>query len=352
MDAEILIHELHEHHLDPAVLRQQWHIDAPWQSSGSLEAPTIQLGKLLYRQAMQREGQLYGLRLRRTLIDGFKMAWLTNQPHRRHHGTIVLLHGLSAEKAHWLRFARYLVRDYRLLLVDLPAHGQTGYQVGRDYSTLAQANRVLALLDYLQIDQVHVAGNSMGGFIAQRLALIAPRRVQSLALFDAAGLPVRNNSALEQSLRTGHNPFIIHSLEEFNALMKRAAFHLPWIPNQVRLMLAKQYHERRERWFDVFIQVMSEVYPASWVEQQIAQVKLPTLVLWGEQDGLLDVDMLDHYAELLPHAKIVRMRQTGHLPMLERPAISARHYTEFLKNSFSLKRLAHRPPIERPWVAG
>lgn len=345
MDAEILIHELHEHPLDPKVLREQWRVDAPWQSSGSLEQPTIQLGKLLYKQALQREGQLYGLRLRRTLIDGFKMAWLINQPHRRHRGTILLCHGLSSEKTHWLRFARYFVRDYRVVIVDFAGHGQTGYQPGRDYSTLAQAKRLVDLLDYLDIDQVHVVGNSMGGLIAQRFALIAPLRVKSLGLFDAAGLQARHNSALEQSLRIGHNPFIIHSLEEFSIFMKLAAYRLPWVPSQVRLMLAKQYHERRERWFDIFIQVMSEVYPNSWVEQQIHQVKIPTLVLWGEEDALLEIDMLDHYAELLPHAKIVRMSQTGHLPMLERPACSAKHYSEFLKNSFSIKRLAHRPPI-------
>lgn len=342
MDAERLIHELHEHNLDPAVLREQWHLNAPWQSSGALELPTIQLGKLLYRQAMQREGQLYGLRLRRTLIDGFKLAWLTNKPHKKQRGTIVLLHGLSAEKAHWLRFARYLVRDYRVLIVDLPAHGQTGYQVGRDYSTLAQAKRVLALLDFLQIEQVHIAGNSMGGFIAQRLALIAPLRILSLGLFDAAGLPVRNNSALEQSLRTGRNPFILHSLEEFDAFMALAAYKLPWMPSQVRVMLARQYYERRERWFDVFTQMMAEVYPDSWLERQIGDIKNPTLVLWGEQDGLLDVDMLHHYAELLPHAQTVQMSQTGHLPMMERPARTARYYSEFLKNNFSLKRLAYR----------
>lgn len=346
MDAERLIHELHEHNLDPAVLREQWHIDAPWQSSGSLEAPTIQLGKLLYRQAMQREGQLYGLRLRRTVIDGFKVAWLTNKPHKKQRGTILLLHGLSAEKSHWLRFARYFVKDYRVVLLDLPAHGQTGYQAGRDYSTLAQANRVLSLLDHLQIEQVHIAGNSMGGFIAQRLALIAPLRVLSLGLFDAAGLPVRNNSALEQSIRTGRNPFILHSLAEFDAFMALAAYKLPWMPSQVRVMLAKQYHERRERWFDVFTQIMAEVYPDSWLQAQIQRIKIPTLVLWGEQDGLLDVDMLDHYAELMPHAQTVRMHRTGHLPMMERPAVSARHYAEFLKNSFSLKRLANRPVAE------
>jgi len=331
MDAERLIHELHEHNLDPAVLREQWHVDAPWQSSGALEVPTIQLGKLLYRQAMQREAQLYGLRLRRTLIDDFKVAWLTNKTHKRQRGTIVLLHGLSAEKSHWLRFARYLVRDYRVLIIDLPAHGQTGYQAGRDYSTLAQAKRVLALLDFLQIEQVHIAGNSMGGFIAHRLALIAPLRILSLGLFDAAGLPVRNNSALEQSLRTGRNPFILHSLEEFDAFMALAAYKLPWMPSQVRVMLARQYYERRERWFDVFRHLQNEIYPECWLERDVHRITMPTLVLWGEKDGLLDIDMLDHFAELIPHAKTVRMPYTGHMPMMERPARTARHYKNFLK---------------------
>lgn len=345
MDADVLVHELHDHVLDPAILRQQWHVDAPWQSSGLLEAPTIQLGQLIYRQAMQREAQLYGLRPARRRIDGFNLAWLSNRPSSRHRGTIVMLHGISSEKSHWLRFARYLTRDYRLILLDLPAHGQTGYEEGRDYSTLAQAKRILQLMDVLHIQQAHLVGNSMGGFIAQRLALIAPLRVASLALFDAAGLQARHNSALEQSLRSEHNPFIVHSLAEFNTLMAMAAKKWPWIPSQVRLMLAKQYHERSARWFDVFTQVMLEIYPSSWVEAEISRLKMPTLVLWGELDALLDIDMLHHYSELLPHAQIVSMPNTGHMPMIERPARTAHHYSEFLKNNFSLKRLAHRTPL-------
>ncbi|MEC7118448.1 MAG: alpha/beta hydrolase [Pseudomonadota bacterium] len=339
---EVLVEALHQRILDEDVLRKLWHMDAPWQSSGRMEAATVKLGKLLYRQAMTREAQLYGLRLRRTLIDGFRMAWLTNHSSKKQRGTLLLLHGLSAEKAHWLRFARYFVKDYRVLIVDLPAHGQTGYQAGRDYSTQAQAERILALLDYLNIDQAHVVGNSMGGFIAQRLACLAPKRVASLALFDAAGLPARSHSALETALRTERNPFLLHSLAEFDAFMGLAAYKLPWMPSQVRVMMARQYYERRERWFDIFMHMLREIYPHSWLMEQIGQIKMPTMVLWGEKDGLLDVDMLAHYEELLPHAQIVKLPNTGHLPMMERPARSARYYSEFLKNNFSLKRLAVR----------
>ncbi|MEY2864446.1 MAG: lipase [Pseudomonadota bacterium] len=326
-----LVQQLHERPIEEQVLRQRWHLDAPWQSSGVLEPLTIVVGKLMYRQAMQHEGRLYGLKTYRTKIDGFQMYWLANAKPKKSRGTLLLLHGLSAEKAHWLRFARYFVKDYQVIIPDLPAHGQTGYQEGGDYSTARQAQRLLMLMDHLKIDRVHVVGNSMGGFIAARLACVAHQRLASLGLMDAAGLQARTNSVLEAALETGRNPFILHSLAEFDQFMSMAAVKLQWMPRQVRVMLAKQYSDRRERLFELFRQMQNEIYPDSWVENDIVRVKLPTLVLWGEQDRLLDVDMLAHFGELIPHAVTVKMAQTGHMPMMERPARTARHYRAFLK---------------------
>lgn len=328
---EELIEQLHEEVIDPRVLRARWQIDAPWQSSGVLESANILAGKLLYRQAMQTEARLYDFRLRRKLIDGFWLHWYVNDHPVRSRGTLLLLHGLSAEKSHWLRFARYFAKDYDVIIPDLPAHGQTGYQIGRDYSTQAQAERLVYLMNGLQVGRVHVAGNSMGGFIAARLAQIAPERVASLALFDAAGLPPRTDSVLEHAIRVGHNPFMVRSLADFDQLMSLSAVRVPWIPATVRVMLAKQYADRRGRLFDLFTQLQAEIYPKSWLLEAAPTLTLPTLLLWGEQDHLLKVDMLDHFGDMMPHAKKVNMRNTGHMPMLEYPARSARHYRGFLQ---------------------
>jgi abhydrolase domain-containing protein 6 len=328
---DALVQQLHERWIDEQALRERWHLDAAWEPSGRFEAWTLAAGRVLYQQAMHHESRLYGFRVYRHRIEGFNVSWYANQPGKKHRGTLLLLHGLSAEKAHWLRFARYFVSDYQVIIPDLPAHGQTGYQAGQDYGTAAQARRLLALLAHIGIDRVHVMGNSMGGFIAARLAVVAPERVASLALFDAAGLQARTNSALEHALETGRNPFILHSVAEFDQLMAKAAVRPPWMPAPVRVMLARQYYERRERWFDVFWHLQNEIYPECWLARDIQRMTLPTLVLWGEQDGLLDVDMLDHFAELIPHAQTVRMPRTGHMPMMERPGRSAAIVRAFLR---------------------
>lgn len=325
-----LVEQLHERFIDEKALRERWHLDAAWESTGLFERVTIAVGRVLYNQAMHHESRLYGFAVHRHRIDGFNLNWYSNKASKKHRGTLLLLHGLSAEKAHWLRFARYFAKDYHVIIPDFPAHGQTGYKAGQDYGTAAQTRRLLMLLEHLNIYKVHVVGNSMGGFIAARLATVAPERVASLALFDAAGLQARTNSVLEQALETGRNPFILHSLPEFDQLMQKAAVKLPWMPAQVRVMLAKQYYDRRERWFDVFRHLQHEIYPECWLERDIQRISMPTLVLWGEKDGLLDIDMLDHFAELIPHAKTVKMPYTGHMPMMERPARTARHYKGFL----------------------
>ena len=326
-----LVKQLFEQPLDPNELRMRWKIDTPWQSTGVFEPLTVITGKLMYRQAMYRESQLYGFKLKHHHIDGFNIHWLCNSKPKKSRGTLVLLHGLSAEKAHWIRFARYFVKDYHVIIPDLAGHGQTGYQPGADYGTQAQAQRIIELLDYLKIDQVHVLGNSMGGFISARLATSWPERIASVGLMDAAGLQARTYSALVDSIESGRNPFLLHSLAEFDHLMALAAYKQQWIPSQVRLMLAKQYSDRRERLFNVFLQIQNEIYPHEWISEKVSQLKVPTLVLWGELDKLLDIDMLAHFKELIPHAKTVAMPKTGHMPMMERPLTSARHYREFLK---------------------
>ncbi|MGB1581444.1 MAG: alpha/beta fold hydrolase, partial [Nevskiales bacterium] len=66
------------------------------------------------------------------------------------------------------------------------------------------------------------------------------------------------------------------------------------------------------------------------LEQQLAEIKTPTLILWGRYDRLLDVSAVDVMRPLLPQAEVVIMEDTGHVPMIERPALTAQHYMAFI----------------------
>lgn len=316
--------------IDVKELYQQWGVSTPWRSTGRFEPLQIFAGKLLYRQTLYNESRFYGFKLHHHQIDGFQVHWLSNKKNKKSKGSILLIHGLSADKSHWVRFARYLAKDYHVIIPDLPAHGQTGYLSNADYSVERQARRMIELLDHLGINQVHVLGNSMGGFISIFMAHKWSHRIASLGLLNSAGLKPRTHSVLEAAFHGAKNPFIVNSVSEFNELLSLAASKQQWMPYSVRLMLAKQLADRRERLFKLSLQVMQEITEFNCAEKSKDAFKMSTLVIWGEEDKLLDVDMLEHFVEIIPHAHSVKLPNTGHMPMLECPKIAAKHYKRFI----------------------
>ncbi len=96
---------------------------------------------------------------------------------------LLFLNGLSGDHLYWRRQLRTFGKEYRCLAVDNRDVGQSSYAAG-PYSARDLAGDVLELFDRLALPPAHVVGLSMGGLIAQELALTAPRRVKSLVLVD------------------------------------------------------------------------------------------------------------------------------------------------------------------------
>jgi pimeloyl-ACP methyl ester carboxylesterase len=108
-----------------------------------------------------------GLHSRTIDVDGFTIGY--DEGGRQRSSTVLMLHGFSADRDVWTRFAAGC-RDHHVLIPDLPGHGRTPFIAGAGYSAPAQADRMVAFLDAVGVSRVHVIGNSMGGFIAAALA--------------------------------------------------------------------------------------------------------------------------------------------------------------------------------------
>ncbi|AVJ22420.1 MULTISPECIES: acetoin dehydrogenase dihydrolipoyllysine-residue acetyltransferase subunit [Pseudomonas] len=100
---------------------------------------------------------------------------------------LVLVHGFGGDLNNWLFNQPALAAERRVIALDLPGHGESGksLQTG-DAAELSHA--VLALLDHLALDRVHLAGHSMGGLVTLTVASLAPARIASITLIASAGL--------------------------------------------------------------------------------------------------------------------------------------------------------------------
>ncbi len=102
---------------------------------------------------------------------------------------LVLLHGTGASLHTWDGWVNEMKASRKLIRLDLPAFGLTGPSPSRKYDIDLYYQVVIQLLDRLGVDQVDIAGNSLGGCVAWYTALQSPGRVRKLVLIDAVGYP-------------------------------------------------------------------------------------------------------------------------------------------------------------------
>lgn len=142
-----------------------------------------------------------GLRLA-YYVDDFTDPW--TQP-----DTVVLLHAAMGSAKRWFKWVPPLMRRYRVVRLDQRGHGAS--QVPRPddpFSLDLLVSDVVELLDRLGIERAHVVGSSAGGYVAQKLALHHPERVETLALY--ASMP---------GLKSSHAPTWIPKIKQLG--MKR-----------------------------------------------------------------------------------------------------------------------------------
>ena len=243
---------------------------------------------------------------------------------------VVLIHGFGADARNWIRFANQLEGDYYLVIPDLPGHGETTPRTAEmDYDISTQAERLFTLLDTLDVDRAHVAGNSMGGAIAIEMARRQPARLLSLGLVDSAGLTLQTAEFLNAQEQAGKNPLIPHSAEDFHTTLDWATERSVGIPDFAVTIMG----EEKAANADVAEKVWQDINldPALRLKGRgvLAEIKTPTLILWGSEDRLLSLENVRVFEQELPNARAVVLEGVGHVPMAEAPEESADAFRAF-----------------------
>lgn len=258
------------------------------------------------------------------------------------HTPIVLLHGIFAEKDHWVDFARPLTHQHRVIAPDFPGFGESTRRDDQAYDYAAHTERLAKLLDALGLERVHLAGNSMGGTIAALFAAQHPERVASVAFIGAPhGIRSPRPSTMDRLIDAGQRPLVAHDAAAFAAMMALVFEKRPFLPYPI-LQASEQDALRNaasnQRLWD------AQLKDRYLLEQHLGKLApLPTLALWGQSDRVFDVSGLQPLQRLLPRAHAQTLPGIGHLPMMEAPADTAQRYGQFLQTLATTTPVALAP---------
>lgn len=218
----------------------------------------------------------------------------------------MLVHGFGGDLNNWLVQSPDCSRlSRRVIALDLPGHGESGkYLQTGELEELSQA--VLALLDYLKVDRVHLAGHSMGGLVSLNLARVAPQRVASLTLIASAGLGTQINSDYLQGFIDASNR---------NALKPQLVqlFSDPALVTRQMLEDMLKF-KRLEGVEQALRQITGALFSGGrqLVDLRSVVGQQPSLVIWGSEDAIIPASHaqgLEAQVEILPGQ--------GHMVQLE-----------------------------------
>lgn len=268
-----------------------------------------------------------GLSPREVQVEGLTIHYYEGGPAAGE--TLLMIHGFGANRDNWLRFSRAFTSRYHVIALDLPGFGESSKPDAR-YDVATQTERLHAFIQTLGIDKPHLVGNSMGGHIAALYAARYPDQVLSVALLDNAGVTSPRKSEMFEMIERGEaNPLVVRKAEDFEKLMSFVFVTPPPLPDSLKQHFAAQSMANQAHYDAVFTQLRDHYVP---LEPELPKIQVPTLVLWGDRDRVLDVSSVEVMQPLLRKPTVVVMKDCGHAPMLERPEETAQHYQTFLDN--------------------
>jgi 3-oxoadipate enol-lactonase len=240
---------------------------------------------------------------------------------------IVWIQGLNADHTAWLSQVIAFQDSYDCIALDNRDVGQSGRAQG-NYTLAEMAADVRAVLDDAKVEDAHVVGLSLGGAIAQELALTAPEWVRSLTLVSTFARP---DARLEAILESWCTIYPILGPRDF------ALQSWPWLftwrfferPSAFRNLQRYAENHPRPQEPDAFIR-QARVPLGQDRRERLTELRIPTLVIAGAEDALVPPYLGQELADHVPGARFVALPGVGHSANLEGRAEFNRLLKEFL----------------------
>jgi len=241
---------------------------------------------------------------------------------------VVLLHGFASSMDNWNSVIPELQTNHRVIALDLKGFGYTSRPEG-DYSPQAQAEMVLALLDERGVDTFSIVGHSWGSSVALQVALMAPERVDRIALYDAWVYAEQLPTFFwwSRASGVGETLFALFYNERPDEKMS-SAFYDPSTIDQKFVDSVEESLSRPGTRAAALEAVRGQRFE-EW-QEDYKKIEQPTLLIWGREDAVTQLKYGERLERDLPNAELVVYPRCGHFPMKEAKEASTKRLLDFL----------------------
>jgi pimeloyl-ACP methyl ester carboxylesterase len=243
--------------------------------------------------------------------------------------SLIMISGLAADVRALQMVIAQLAQKNRIIIFDNRGAGRTEVTPGL-YTTQLLADDVAHLMSALAIERAHILGHSLGGAIAQHLALKYPQKINKLILMSTfIKNPVRTQQLINLTL---------NMLRQGISISLVAAANLPWLysshfisdEKKAAMVLDLMIHNPNQITLQGY-ESQAHACITHDTQQQLHQIKTETLVVCGDDDLITPLNQSEKIAAEISQAKLAVIPNVGHIPHIENPTAYTSLVTDFLR---------------------
>ncbi|WP_431830744.1 alpha/beta fold hydrolase [Acinetobacter ihumii] len=296
---------------------------------------------------LQQERAWAGLKTK-TLKVG-DITWTYSEGGQANKPTILLIHGLAGSRDNWNQIASALTADYHVIIPDLPMAGDTVVPKDFDLSVPNVTEKLRRFTEAAHLsDQINIVGHSVGGAIAMLYASQYAFDTQSLFLISSAGV---YHSANTVYLKDPNylKQLIVSKKGDLNYVLNQVMYRQPFLSSDFKNAQEQILMSHAQETSKIVDQLaaLKRLYTPDTFSILTRSIEAPTLILWGAQDKIINVEAAFELKKTIKHAEApIILNRVGHMPLLEADQLVIQAYLPFLEKTRHQKN-----PLTDPLVS-
>jgi len=271
-------------------------------------------------------------------LDDFKMCYYVfGEGH-----PLILISGLGMDNTTWIYQVPTFKDFFKVIIFDNRGIGGSSRTIG-PYTIKMMAEDVIKLMEHLKIKNAHILGSSMGGMIAQEIAINHPLRVTKLVLCSTSPKPRR---LLLQKLSEGLKDLLNDEIEDIIEVNSKRELFEKAISYILRQVFSEEFLKENRKLVGETLKkyLSSPNYIETFLKQvrairwhntldRLRDIEAETLILAGDKDRLVSTENAKILAERIPNSRIVIFKNVGHAMHLETPEKFNKTVLDFLRGN-------------------
>ncbi len=242
----------------------------------------------------------------------------------------LLIHGFDSSLLEFRRLFPLLAAENEVWAVDILGFGFTDRIAGTQYSPNAIKTHLYYFWKALINKPVILVGASMGGAAALDFTLTYPEAVEKLVLIDSAGLV--GSSPLVKFMFPPLDTWLTNFLKspKVRQNISRAAYKNKELAS-IDAQLCAALHLDLPNWNKALIAFTKSGGYSAFRFKELMKIQQETLILWGDSDKILGTKDAARFKRAITNSKLIWIQDSGHVPHLEQPQMTAKHLLEFAR---------------------